>query len=99
MILDFYGPQVRRNRAPSPPAPALLSNVVNSSGSTQTMVVVPGHREFDEFSIGQHDDDNEEEDDEFDPSSQAQECDEDEDELVTPSRSTRPSKASNSLEC
>ena len=92
MTLGFYGPQTRRNRAPSPPAAApLLSHVVDSNGSTQSRVVVPGHRVFDEFSIGPEED----EDDKFDPSSQAEECDDNEEELVTPSRRPRQSKASN----
>ena len=96
MTLNFYGPQTTRNRDPSPPAAApLLSHVVGSNGSTQTRVAVPGHRVFDEFSIGPDED----EDEDFDPSSQAEECDDDEEEQpVTPSTLTRPSKASNSRE-
>jgi len=96
MTLNFYGPQTRRNRdASSPAAAPLLSHVVGSNGSAQTRVAVPGHRQLDEFSIGPDED----EDEDFDPSSQAEECDDDEEEQpVTPSTLTRPSKASNSLE-
>ena len=96
MTLNFYGPQTTRNRAPSPPAAApLLSHVVGSNGSTQTRVAVPGHRVFDEFSIGPDED----EDEDFDPSSQAEECDDDKEEQpVTPSRRPRQYKASNSEE-
>ena len=69
MTLNFYGPQTRRNRAPSSPAAApLLSHVVDSNGSTQSRVAVPGHRVFDEYPIGPEEDENEE----FDPSSQAE---------------------------
>ena len=96
MTLNFYGPQTRRNRDPSSPAAApLLSHVVGSNGSAQTRVAVPGHRQLDEFSIGPDED----EDEDFDPSSQAEECDDDgEEQPVTPSTLTRPSKASNSRE-